>query len=65
MSKAGGVGFFIAGVVLLLLGLLLRSRLIERILDVLGWLVIIIGVLIVVIGLVGIFTSGRGKETQE
>ena len=53
--------WIVVGVVLLVAGLLLRSGLIEWLLDIMGMLLIIVGIIVIVIGLVSLITSRRGS----
>ena len=57
MSSGGLVG---AGVLLIIIGLLLLTGILQALLTVVGWIGIIAGVVIGVIGLVGMI---RGKES--
>ena len=57
MSSGGMVG---AGVLLIVIGLLLLTGILQALLTVVGWIGIIAGVVVGVIGLVGMI---RGKES--
>ena len=57
MSSGGLVG---AGVLLIVIGLLLLTGILQALLTVVGWIGIIAGVVVGVIGLVGMI---RGKES--
>ena len=56
LGKSGWLGI---GVVLLVVGILLRSGLIQWLLDLMGLLLIIAGVIAVVVGLVGLITGKK------
>ena len=58
MSKAGGLGLVVIGLVIVVLGILIQSAIIEWLLDVVGWLAIIGGAVIGIVGLVRMFTGG-------
>ena len=61
MAKFGAAGWIVVGVILLVLGFLLKSRLIEWLLDVAGWIIIIIGIIAVVVGIISLLTGKRGR----
>ena len=58
MNKFGGGGLIVAGVVLLLLGLVLRLNLIDWLIDFTGIILIVIGIVLAIVGLIQIFTGG-------
>lgn len=58
MSNGGMVG---AGVLLIVIGLLLLTGIVQALITVVGWIGIIAGVIVGVIGLVGMM---RGKNTS-
>ena len=58
MSSGGMVG---AGVVLIVIGLLLLTGILQALLTVVGWIGIIAGVVVGVIGLVGMI-KGKGSS---
>lgn len=58
MSSGGMVG---AGVVLIVIGLLLLTGILQALLTVVGWIGIIAGVVVCVIGLVGMI-KGKGSS---
>jgi hypothetical protein len=55
MNKIGGGSFLIAGLVLVVLGLLLTSEII----DFLGWVIVIAGVVVGVVGLIRILGGSK------
>jgi hypothetical protein len=57
LGKSGWVGI---GLILLVAGILLKTELIQWLLDLMGVLLIIAGVIITIVGLVGLIT---GKKT--
>ena len=57
LGKSGWVGI---GLILLVAGILLKTGLIQWLLDLMGVLLIIAGVIITIVGLVGLLT---GKKT--
>lgn len=58
MSKSSGLGLLFIGLVIVVLGVLIQSAIIEWLLDVAGWIAIIGGAVIAIIGLVRMFTGG-------
>ena len=62
MRKAGGGGLLLAGIFLVFMGYLIKSNLLESLLDVLGVVVIILGAIMGIIGLIGMFSGGGNKR---
>lgn len=58
MGKIGGGGLILVGIVLVFLGVLLQSNLIEWLLDIIGLVIIIAGVVMGIVGLVRMFSGG-------
>jgi hypothetical protein len=65
MSKVGGGSFLLAGIFLIFLGILIRSDILEGLLDILGFLVIIGGGILGVIGLIQVFTGGSKRSSSD
>ena len=63
MGKLGGGGLILVGIVLVLVGALLESNLVEWLLDVMGLIIIVGGVVIGVVGLIKVF-SGKGSDSS-
>ena len=61
MDRFGAVGWIGMGVILLVFGWLLKSTLIEKLLDLVGWIIIIIGVIAIVVGIISVITGKRGR----
>ncbi|MDP6714309.1 MAG: hypothetical protein QF368_06775 [SAR202 cluster bacterium] len=61
MGKAGGAGLLIAGIVLVILGAVLRWDLIDWLIDTTGLLLILIGVVLLIIGIVQMMSN---KQTS-
>ena len=59
LGKSGGV---VIGLFLIVAGALLKSRLIEALLDITGWIMIIVGIVVLIVGLIGLVTGSRGKS---
>ena len=64
MDKLGGGSLLVVGIFLVILGALVQSAIIEWLLDVVGVIVIIGGVVVGVIGLVKLF-SGSSRNTSD
>ncbi len=64
MSKVGGGSFFLAGIFLIFLGILIQSDILSRLLDILGVIIIIIGAILGVIGLIQVFTGSKRSSSD-
>jgi predicted tellurium resistance membrane protein TerC len=60
MGKAGGFGLLVVGVFLAILGFLIQSDFLAWLLDIIGFIVIIAGVIVGIIGIVKMFSGGDG-----
>ena len=66
MGKVGGGGLFIVGLVILILGIVLRWDLIDWLIDTTGLVLIIIGAIVGIIGLIKMFTgSGESSSSSD
>lgn len=63
MGKLGGGGLILVGIVLVIVGALLQSNLVEWLLDVIGIIIVAAGVVIGIVGLIKAF-SGKGSESR-
>jgi len=63
MNKVGGSGLIIVAIVLLLLGIVLTSGILDWLIDLTGILLILIGVVMGIVGLIQVF-SGKGKSSS-
>ena len=61
MNKSSGLGLLFIGLVIVVLGVLIQSAIIEWLLDVVGWIAIIGGAVIGIIGLVRMFTGSNSS----
>ena len=57
MIRAGGGGILIGGICLVILGWILQSGLIKWLLDMLGFMVIIAGIILSIYGLIRMFSK--------
>ena len=64
MNKLGGGSLLVAGVFLVLLGALIQSDILEWLLDVMGVLVIVAGVVVGVVGLIKMFSGGKSGASD-
>ena len=64
MGKASGGAFILAGIFLVFLGILIRSNILESLLDILGFVVIVGGVIVGVIGLIRMFSGGGSTSSD-
>ena len=62
MSKARGGTLFLAGAFLVFLGFLIKSDLLEGLLEILGVVSIIVGAVVGIVGLIQMFTGGEEKS---
>ena len=63
MGIFGKGSWLVMGGILLVLGLLLRSGLIQWLLDLMGTILIIVGIIAVIVGLVGLVTGKKSGST--
>ena len=59
MNKVGGSGLLMAGIFLALFGLFIGSNFVERLLDFIKWIFVIIGVIMGVVGLLQVFSGDK------
>lgn len=52
----------VIGIVLILLGLFVQSNIFETLLDIIGWIVVVVGAILIVVGLYNAFT-GRNRSS--
>jgi hypothetical protein len=64
MNKLGGSGLIVAGIFLVVLGWLIRSNILEWLLDILGFVVIAAGVIVGIIGLIKTFSGGKSGSSE-
>ena len=64
MRKLGGGSLFVVAIALVLAGLALRSEWLAWIVDAVGFLLIVAGVIAGIMGLIAMFTGG-GKKTAD
>ena len=64
MRKAGSGGLVLAAIVMVLTGWLIQSDLLTWLLNLIGWVFIIGGVVVGIIGLVGMFTGGKSQASD-
>lgn len=61
MKILGSSGGIVTGIALVILGLLLRSNLVEFLLDFIGWAIIIVGIIAIIVGGVSLFSGKKGR----
>ena len=61
MKMFGSGGGIVIGIALVILGLLLKSSLVEILLDFIGWSIIIMGFIAIIAGGVSLFSGKRGR----
>ena len=65
MRKLGGGGVLVAGLFLVFLGALIRSDFLTWLLDLLGLMVIVVGIVLAVYGLIRMFSGGQQSSSSE
>ena len=63
MGKAAGSSLLLAGIVLVILGAVLRWDLIDWLINLTGWILILIGVVLGIIGLVQMMSGNKGTSS--
>ena len=63
MGKLGGSGLLVAGIIIAFLGFVLRTGLIQWLIDVTGLILIILGIVLVIVGAIQMI-SGRGRGSS-
>ena len=64
MNKLGGGGLLVVGIFLVLLGALVQSNILEWLLDIIGFITIVAGVIVGIVGLVKMFSGGNGGSSD-
>ena len=61
MDKFGAGGWIVVGIALLILGAVLRTGILQWLLDVMGWILIIIGIIAIILGGVSLIFGKKGR----
>ena len=61
MNKLGGGSALIVGILVVLLGLFVQSGIVEKLVDIIGILIVIVGVIIGIFGFLKIFSGGSSS----
>lgn len=64
MGRMSSGGLVIAGIFIAIVGWLIRSDILEWLLNIVGFVVIIVGVILVVYGLVKMFSGGESTSSD-
>ena len=64
MRKAGGGGLILVGIILVIMGAVLRWDLIDWLIDATGFVLIVVGIVIGIVGLFQMLTGGRGRSAD-
>jgi hypothetical protein len=59
MGFLGKSGWVVIGLFLVIVGLLIKSSLVEALLDVIGWIMVVAGIVALVVGVVGLVTGKK------
>ena len=62
MEKAGAGGWILVGIALIVLGWLLQSGLVKALLDIAGWIIIIMGVIAIILGGFRLISGNKGRS---
>ena len=62
MGKVGGGGLVLAGILIVFLGFLIKSALLEWLLEVIGIVLIVGGAIVGIIGLIKLFSGGGSSD---
>ena len=58
MRKAGGAGVLVAGIILVVFGIILRGELIDWVVDATGFVLIVIGIVLSIAGAIAMLSGG-------
>ncbi len=61
MDKLGAGGWIVVGIALILLGWLVQSGIVEFLLNIIGWIIGIGGVIAIILGGVSLITGKKGR----
>ena len=64
MRVAGGGGLILMGIILVILGVVLRWDLIKWLIDATGMFLIIVGVILGIVGLISVLTGSKGSSSS-
>lgn len=64
MAKLGGGTLFFAGILIVIFGALIQSNILEFLLDIIGGIIIAIGIIAGIVGLVQMLTGGKNQQTN-
>ena len=62
MGMFGAGGWLVVGVILLVLGFLIRSTLFDWLIDATGFILIVVGIIAIIIGLVTMITGSKRRS---
>ena len=62
MNSFSTAGWILVGIVLIILGFMLKSGIVEFLLDIMGWLLIIVGIVALVLGVGGMIFGRRSRS---
>ena len=64
MNKLGGGSLLVIGIFLVILGFLIQSAILEWLLDIVGIIVIVGGAIVGIVGLIKLFSGGKGSSSD-
>ena len=64
MNRFGGGGLILLAIILVVVGIMVQSDIVEWLLNVIGTIFIVAGVIAGVVGLIGLFTGGKKQSSE-
>ncbi len=64
MNKLSGGSLLVAGIFLVIFGVVVQSGIIETLLDIIGFIIIVGGVIVGIIGLVSMLSGNKGSASD-
>ena len=61
MALFGAGGWLGLGVILIIVGFLIKSGIVEALLDLMGWILILVGVIAIIVALVSMVTGSKRR----
>ena len=65
MNKLGGGSFTLAGIFLVFLGIVIKSDILESLLDILGFLVLLLGAIMCIVGMIQLLKGGGRRGDSD
>ena len=62
MRKLGGSSMIVMAAFLIVVGIIIQSDIAQRLLNIFGWLVVVVGIIVLVMGIFQWLAGGRGNR---